>query len=83
MTRSREKMVNQAMGLHVQSTMDDIMISTRKETSFMSGSKDETTWINMLQAAEDGVHTQHCATAQCNKPCGRMWLTETKEVRFE
>lgn len=52
MTQSRAKWVNQAMGLLVRSTVDDIMIYARKEASFMLGSKSETSWINTIQAVE-------------------------------
>lgn len=53
MTRLRANRIKQAMGLLAQATVDDVMSYTQKEASSMLGSKSESTWINVLEAAED------------------------------
>lgn len=55
MTRSRAKRVKEKMKLLIQATMDETSILGSKGISFMFGLEEDSKWINIIKAAEEGT----------------------------
>lgn len=66
------KRVKEAMGLLVQSTMDETLILTSKRTSFMLGLEKITKWINLIQVLDEEAKQVSYAVALLTMACDLM-----------
>lgn len=77
MNRSQAKKVKEAMGLFVQTTVNEILITTSKMISFILSLENGTRQINLVQTMDGEVEQETYATTQSNQACGRStWFNQ-------